>query len=208
MSCLLEFVTTLNIILHMISDNAKPMSIRMRSRCQYYSAEPMSNLTTLKLSARVKVIWELMSWRKLKSNAKSMARYWAADAKRFWKFCTVKVCWVSKVVGYHAKPMSPMESAPKMLSQNVNENSITNGSRRMRSLWQDTAKLMSKLFWKFWETFCASMRTTMKPMWKGIWKFCRVKVGWVSKSCSKMLHTLNRVGGSLKRNTGYLEHVF
>ena len=117
--------------------------------CQYYSAEPMSNLTTLQLSARVKVIWELMSWRKLKSNAKSMSRYCAADAKRFWKFCTVKVCWVAKVVGYHAKPMSPMESAPKMLSQNVNEKSITNVSRRMRSLWQDTAKLMSKFLWKF-----------------------------------------------------------
>ena len=33
----------------MISYNAKPMSIRMRSRCQYYSAEPMSNLTTLNI---------------------------------------------------------------------------------------------------------------------------------------------------------------
>ena len=42
-------LTTLNIILHMISDNAKPMSIRMRSRCQYYSAEPVSNLTTLNI---------------------------------------------------------------------------------------------------------------------------------------------------------------
>jgi len=49
MSCWLDVLTTLYIILHMISDNAKPMSIRMRSRCQYYSAEPMSNLTTLNI---------------------------------------------------------------------------------------------------------------------------------------------------------------
>ena len=44
-----EFVTTLNNILRQVPDNAKPMSIRMRSRCQYYSAKPMSNLTTLNI---------------------------------------------------------------------------------------------------------------------------------------------------------------
>ena len=42
-----------------------------------------------------------------------MRSLWQDTAKsmsmRCWKFCRVKVCWVSKVVGVNAKPMSRME---------------------------------------------------------------------------------------------------
>ena len=36
-----DFVTIVNRILGHFPDNAKPVSRRMRSRCQYYSATPM-----------------------------------------------------------------------------------------------------------------------------------------------------------------------
>ena len=74
---------------------------------------------------------------------------------RIWEFCRVKVGWVSRVVGGNAKPMSRIRAADvKIIPDNAKPM-----PRRMRSRCQDKAK----------------------PMSSGIWEFCRVKVGWVSR---------------------------
>ena len=77
-SCWHDFVTTLYIIIISIQfpDNAKPVSRRTRSRCQYFSSKPMSE----RIPDNVKP----MSGRtrsRCQYNAKPMSRYCEADVK-------------------------------------------------------------------------------------------------------------------------------
>ena len=77
MSCWHHCVTNRYIVSIEFPDNAKPMSRRMRSRCQYFSAEPMSK----RIADTVKPMSRIMRSQCQYSSAKPMSKRIPDNAK-------------------------------------------------------------------------------------------------------------------------------